>query len=82
MELTYEQIKSFFDYVAHSNLVCDLSIEDIKTPRDFNAMVHRYFGAYLSWIILEEEALVDAPLLINGTSWEQVIAKWRMSLSQ
>jgi hypothetical protein len=80
MYLSHDQIKTFFDRVAESTLECGFSMADINTQEDFYRLVDRYFGKSISRLILDEDALQDIPLLINGTAWEQVIAKWRMCL--
>jgi len=79
---TQEQIALFFAVISDLNLTCDIPEGVARTPAEFNVTINKFFGASMARLILCEEAIVDAPLHINGTPWEQLIAKWRMSLSQ
>lgn len=81
MFYTLDQIKTFFGYLESMGLTCDFSMGNINVPQDFERIVREYFGASIARLILDTEALKDIPLLVNGTDWEQAIAKWRLSLS-
>lgn len=81
MAYTAEQIKTFFGYLSRENLPIDFSQENIKGDVTFESLINKHFGVSIARLILCDEAIVDAPLRINGTPWEQAIAKWRMSLS-
>jgi hypothetical protein len=81
MKLNKDQINLFFSMASDKGLPISFCFKDTKGDHElFCSLIRKHFGKSISDLILLDETLVGIPLIINGTPWEELIARWRLGL--
>jgi hypothetical protein len=80
--MTPQHIRSFFTALSNEDLSVEFTYEETKGDTcQFEKLIRTYFSKSLADMIFLEDMHKDLSLLICGTPWENLIAKWRLSLS-
>jgi len=80
-DITKDDVVRFLGYLSSESIQWEYE-EDIHTAGDDPEMLDRLLKKTLShrmYRIFTGEDLIEAPLLINLTSWERAMAKYALS---